>query len=108
MAFTIKQGDAYTIPATIKLNGAAIAKADVDTVEFMIGDNIRKLYPGEVIYDETEGKYLVPVTQQETFSLEADATVPFDYRVKFVGGAVMGPKKMTYITVVDAVSTEVL
>ena len=48
MATKIKQGDAYSLPVQIKLNGSLINADDVETVEFCLGDGLRKLYPGDV------------------------------------------------------------
>jgi len=108
MATIIKQGDAYSLPVGIKLNGKGIAAADIDTVEFYIGDSVRKLYPRDATYDEQSGFFYVPLDQNETFSLPADDIITIDARVKFVGGAVKGTRKKGYITVVDAESEVVL
>ena len=100
----IKQGDAYSIPVGIKLNGKGIAAADIDEVEFYIGSSVRKMYPREVSYNEQEGFFYVPLDQDDTFSLPADDIVTIDARVKFLGGAVKGVLKMGTMQVVDATS----
>ena len=108
MATVIKQGDAYGIPLEIKLNGTALTATDVETVEVYVGDSIRKLYPDEITYNETLGSFIVPVTQEETFTLPEGETVRVDVRVRFVGGGVLGIRKKERIKVADATSEEVL
>ena len=107
MATTIKQGDAYSLPVAVTLDNAAINIADIECVEFYIG-NLRKTYPAEASYDVGSGYFYVPLTQQETFAFEADASLDLDVRVKFVGGNVMGVKRMGIVNVVDATSEVVL
>ena len=105
---TIKQGDAYPLPVTVKLNKEPISLIDIETVEFYIGDNIRKLYPRDVAINETDGMFYVPLEQEETFSLPADEVVKMDVRIKFTSGVVKGYREMIYIYVDDATSKEVL
>lgn len=107
MALKIKQGDAYAIPVAIEFDGAPLNPADVSVVEFVIG-GIRKLYPDDVQYDRTDGYFYLPLTQEETFSFEADGSVELDIRVKYASGDVEGIQKHIGISVVDAVSEEVL
>lgn len=111
----IKQGDAYSIPVSAKLNGSPLNLAEVAKIEFTLGDGdgtiyARKLYPGEVTVDEIEGGLwlMLPLTQEETFAMPADGAVAFDMRVYFNGGDVKGAKSMQYIPVLDALSEEVL
>lgn len=108
MATVIKQGDAYSIPVGVTLNGAAIALSDIETAEFMLGSGVRKLYPGDAIFNPDDNFFYVSLSQEDTFSLTANSAVELDVRVKFSGGNVMGAKKMVYVTVADAVSEEVL
>lgn len=103
----IKQGDAYAIPIEIKLNDAAVDVAEIESVEFCIG-SVRKLYPGAVTYEASEGYFYMPLTQAETFAMEGDSAVQLDVRVKFEGGDVEGIEKPVFITVVSALSEEVL
>lgn len=107
MALKIKQGDAYAIPVAIEFDGAPLNPADVSVVEFVIG-GIRKLYPGDVRYDDTDGYFYLPLTQADTFSFEADSSAELDIRVKFSGGDVEGIQKLVSIPVADAISEEVL
>lgn len=112
---TIKQGDAYSIPVSAKLNGEPLNMVDVVNVEFTFGDGgstiyTRKTFPEEVALVEIDGGLwlMVPLTQEETFAFPANSAVAMDMRVYFAGGAVKGAKKMQYITVLDALSEEVL
>ena len=103
MSNWIKQGDAYAIPVSIKLNGEYVNVADIDTVEFYVGDT-RKLYPGDVRYSAVDGCFYIPLSQAETFGFPADDAVAVDARVKFSGGDIMGVKAKQYIPVYDATS----
>lgn len=108
MATTIKQGDAYALPVAIIWNNAAINPADIETVEFCLGDSFRKLYPDEVTFSEDDGNFYIPMTQEETLAFEADSVLDLDARVKFVGGDVFGVKKMGVVVVMNAISEEVI
>ena len=115
MALTIKQGDAYSIPVSANLNGSALNLADVLMIEFTFGDGketiyTRKTFPEEVTLVEIDGGLwlMVPLTQEDTFAFPAGVAVAMDMRVYFSGGSVKGAKKMQYITVLDALSEEVL
>ena len=103
MSLRIKQGDAYTVPVRVLANGSPINIADVEAVEFRIGD-VRKLYPGQATYDGESGEFMVPLTQEDTLAMPEDDAVMFDLRVKFAGGAVIGTQRMT----ADALSGEVI
>lgn len=107
MSIKVKQGDAYSIPIKVNLDGATVAIADISLVEFYIG-NIRKLYPADVSYDSATGCFNIPMTQAETFSLPEGESVPMDIRVKFNGGNIMGISRQIDISVIDAMSREVL
>ena len=107
MSLKIKQGDAYTVPVGVTVNGNALDVTEVSAVEFMLGGN-RKLYPDEVTYDSDTGYFLVPMTQEESFAFEADGQIEVDVRVKFTGGNVIGAKKIIAVNVIDAISEEVL
>lgn len=105
----IKQGDAYAIPVTLKIGGDTVTANNlslIDKVEFMIGANIRKVYPTDATF--ADGKFQVPVTQAETFTLPEDDEVEFDVRVHFTSGNVQGIQKKLKIKVVDAISEVVL
>lgn len=105
--YSIKQGDAYAVPVQIVVDSEAITAESlslIDTVEFMVGEGIRKVYPGDVTFDDDNSVFLVPVTQDETFALEDGDRISFDVRVGFAGGDVIGTKVMQKIKVLDALS----
>jgi len=103
LAEKIKQGDAVLVPIEVRLNGEALDVAEAEAVEFFIG-GYRKLWPGEAVYDEGDGCFYVPVSQEESFSWQENANIAVDVRVKFHGGNVMGAERLKYAFVVDAVS----
>lgn len=107
MELWLKQGDEYFIGITAELNGERINLEDVEAVEFYLG-GMRKLYPGEVKYNEELQLFMVPVRQEDTFKMPANGVVPLDARVKFIGGNVSGFKTLKYITVYEAISKEVI
>lgn len=107
MATWIKQGDSYSIPVQIAMNGEGINPDDIEAVEFYLG-NVRKMYPGEVEYSPEDECFYLPVTQKETLGFTANDAVPLDLRVKLLGGNVVGPKSMQYVTVYDATSEAVI
>lgn len=107
--YSIKQGDAYAVPVSITVDGETVNAQSlglIDTVEFMVGEGIRKVYPEDVAFDHANSVFLVPVTQDETFALEDGDRISFDVRVGFVGGDVIGTKVMQKIKVLDALSEE--
>lgn len=81
-------GDAYSIP--IKINtadGLANASTFVD-VEVCVGHVRKTLYDGDITFDSELNAFLVPLTQEETFSLRGRAKV--NVRCKLAGGNVIG------------------
>ena len=99
----IKQGDAYYVPITVTKDGEALDLSEVELVEFILG-NLRKVYPGDVLYDD--GKFLFPVTQEETFVMQN--SVAYDVRVKFNSGVVVGLPSPGLQNIGNAISREVL
>jgi len=111
MSFFMKQGDAYAIPVKVSIDDEPITESDLDmieSVEFMISEQIRKVYPDDVAFDDTNKVFLVPVTQAETLGLEDGEPIKVDVRVEFPNGDVVGTKTMKTINVVDALSEEEL
>lgn len=108
MAIRIKQGDAYAVPVQVRLNGELINADDVETVEFCVGDGLRKLYPGDVTYEPGNNTFYLPLSQSETFAFPANGSVTLDVRVKFTGGDVIGVLRPDAFSVYDATSEVVL
>ncbi len=107
MRIAIKRGDALILPVVIRAHGQRLSIEDVETAEFCLGD-VRKLYPGEVTYEESEGCFRLPLTQEDTLSLPEGGCAVLDVRVKFSGGAVAGAQGMAAVPVENALSGEVL
>ena len=57
---TSLQGDALSVPISIKLNGEEVTTADIQAVKVTMG-GVEKRYPGEITYDS--GRFLFPLTQ---------------------------------------------
>ncbi len=108
MAIRIKQGDAYSLPVLLRLNGEPVDPDSVAEVEFTFGNGLRKLFPGDAQYNSADGCFYLPLTQSETFAFPANGAVTLDIRVKFVGGDVLGVQRMESIAVADASSEVVL
>ena len=104
----IKQGDQYSIPIALKLNGEDIDINDIAEVEFTFGNGLRKVFPQEVQYNSADNCFYLPLTQDETFEFPANGAVTLDTRVKFVGGNVIGAQRMDSAAVADATSEVVL
>lgn len=82
------QGDAYEIEVTLlDLDDNVIDAEQVEDVEIVLG-NIRKQYADGGLTYRGEA-WIYPLSQSETLALSALA-YPFQARVKFVGGEVVG------------------
>ena len=93
------QGDSYNLSVTIKNKGQPLDVASVEKVEIYL----QKSYPGEIGYED--GKFLFPLTQQETFRLPKLGQM--QVRVKFKSGDVIG-SEIKQIDVAHALSKAVL
>ena len=81
-------GDACKLPIRITTSdGIADASAFVN-VEVCIGKVRKTLYGGDITFDSESQNFLVPLTQEETFSLRGRPRV--NVRCKFAGGDVIG------------------
>lgn len=56
---TILQGDALSVPISIKLNGIEVTTADIQAVKVTMG-GIEKRYPGEITYSSGRFLYYAP------------------------------------------------
>lgn len=77
----LMQGNTYSLPIRLKMGGNFITPEDVSRVEFTFG-KIVKYYPEDVTY--ADGKFLVPLTQDDTFSLAG--RIKYQTRVLFEDG----------------------
>lgn len=96
------QGDAYNLEISITNRGEALDVETVEQVEVTLL-NLTRSYPEEVTY--SNGKFLFPVAQAETFRLPP--MCPMQVRVKFKGGDVIGSPAQT-VNVAAALSRAVL
>lgn len=102
----IKQGDALNIGVEVNLvtgcgDDAVVsqvtetdlvgAEAIIDKVEFMLGGILRWVYPDSASFDDTDDKFLLPLTQQQSFQLMPDEDAALDVRVKFKPEYTRGP-----------------
>lgn len=80
----IKQGNTYDVELTLALkDGTAVTDANAAVVEVILG-NIRKYYPGEVVYGDDV--WTMHLSQDDTFFLEGVETL--SATVKLLSGDV--------------------
>lgn len=102
MANQISQGDQYHISMAIKFNGETVDISKVEKVEITL-HNKTKLYPEEITY--SDGVFLYPITQEETFLLPR--IVEAQVRVKFKNTDVF-TSPTEQIDVIRSLSKEIL
>ena len=87
-------GDSYRVP--IKLETAnGIANPDTfEDIEVMFGDIRKTLSEGGIEYDAEKERFLIPLSQKETFRCKGDVNVQI--RCKFADGSVVGISAGTY------------
>lgn len=88
------QGDAYSLPIVLRQGELLITPEMVLRLEITIG-NLTRTYPGVVRYDEENGQWLFPLTQEQTFAFKAGRTPPVQARIKFNDESVVGAKGKT-------------
>lgn len=105
---TIMQGDQLALVFTGKAGGQPLDTTEVERIEFSIGGTLRKCWPDEVTQD-TEGNFLFPLTQQESFAVCA-GPVHIQVRVKFYGAGdpVVAGVNAGNLRVEDSISKVVL
>lgn len=86
-----QEGNTYILEIPLTLGGDYININDISKVEFMF-NNIRKTYgeDEDVTYDTNEKCFKVPLSQEETFSLQSNHTMRYQARVKFTDDSIMG------------------
>lgn len=89
----IYQGNTYMLPFKLKINGQPIIADDVKMVEFAFGEVI-KTYPEHATFGEEV--FIVPLTQEETFSFSAKEKNYFQVRVFFNDESVKGTKTKAF------------
>ena len=99
------RGDSYEIAITLTdEENQPITPADVSEVEIALGDLKKTYTSGDVTYND--GKWLFPVTQDETLSTVA-AVSTLQVRVKYLPGDVVGAR-VGNVYIVPSSSNEVL
>lgn len=99
------QGDGYSLPIEIfRGDGTAVLDTDVADVEVSLGPVRKTWKQGEVTFDR--GKWFFPVTQQETFTLQAQRQ-RCQVRILWPDGNVEGVS-LGEILVTESLSREVL
>ena len=104
----INQGDQYSIPIALQLNGEDIDINHLAELEVTFENGLRKMFPQEVQYNSAADCFYLPLPPAETFEFPANGSVTLDPRVKFVGGNVIGAQRMDSAAVADATSEVVL
>ena len=67
------QGDAYSLPIVLRQGELLITPEMVLRLEITIG-TLTRTYPGVVRYDEENGQWLFPLTQEQTFAIYVTAS----------------------------------
>lgn len=101
----IMQGDALNFPVNIVLKGDKVVPNMVSAIEMTLG-SVTKTYPEDITYDSKSSMWLLPLTQEDTFSLNVDVQV-LQVRVKFTDDTVIGTDN-TRLKVLSSRSKKVL
>ena len=101
---TILQGDALSVPISIKLNGKEVTAADIEAVKVTMG-GVEKRYPGEITY--SSGRFLFPLTQEETLAMTPGVNEAI-IRPKFSTESLRGARIKTAFSVIASPDKEVL
>ena len=112
----IKEGDTYILKMPITINKELVNINDIDIIEFTF-ENVSKFYGtyndgqqeivGDVTYDDENKLFLIPLSQEETFSLANNSYIAYEGRIKFKDGKVKSSK--TYVgTLCPTISKKVL
>lgn len=89
------QGDQYPVLIYITNQGTYLDLSEINTVEITL-HNITKRYPGEVTYDSDTGAFLMPITQEESFSLPIKKRLYAQSRVLYNDGTVYATEPIDF------------
>lgn len=103
---TIMQGDALALPVLLTLNGEPVKAEDVEAVRFSVG-GIFKAFPGDVTFDDATGRFLLPLSQEDTFGLSQGST-RIIIRPKFKNNSIRGWKATAEMHVIACEDKEVM
>lgn len=101
------QGDQYDLVFSGTKDGEALDMNEIEEIEFTVGA-MRKCFPEEVRQD-TDGNFLFPLTQAETFAIRA-GPMHVQVRVKFYGSGdtIVVGQDVGNLRVTDSMSKVVL
>lgn len=102
------QGNSYQLPIMVKnAKCEIVTPEDVARIQFIFG-GVVKYYGGNgvVTYNEDTKCFIVPLTEEETFSFN-DSTVQWQIRIKYKDGSIDGtvPKQER---IYSTITTEML
>ena len=100
----IYQGCTYNLPVQVKIAGQAVTNKDVKLIEFTLGEVVKK-YPNDATFDGE--KFIISLTQEDTFKLSAEGPTLCQIRVKFNDDSVK-PSKPQPKAIGPSISKEVL
>ena len=106
----IKQGDDVYLQVTLYFNGVAITANELpllDEIEYCFEYEEPRKIKATDAWNGTLEKFLLPVSQENSFALE-DGKTNIDVRVKFLGGNVLGVRQRNRMKVLEANSQEVI
>lgn len=83
------QGDSYSIPFEIKVDGIMASESTFADVEISIGNITKTMSSGDITFDAEQNAFMFPITQQETFALR-NTPQKVQIRVKYASGDVYG------------------
>ena len=106
MAMKIYQGDQYALPVTVRREGQVQTADTVRKLEIILA-GIRKMWPGDIVYHEATQKFLFPLDQADSFSLEAD-TYDALGRAYYTDGTISGWQKLSSINVIEMEGAQTL
>jgi hypothetical protein len=98
------QGNTYNLPIRLKFKGTTLSSDNVKKVEFAFG-KITKTYPKEVTFEEDA--FIIPFTQEETFSFNKKEDLKYQARVMFLDNSVKSTP-LYPISINESISKEVL
>ena len=102
----IMQGDEYSIPVSITIDGNVADDSVLQDVEISIGKHTKSINGGGVAYDSEKQCFLFHVTQEETFDL-ISTPQKSQVRIKMNDGTVRGVSLGT-VDVTASLSKEII
>ena len=98
------KGDTLPILINYKIDGTPIEEANLDEIEFTLGNAHYTLTDNDISLDAETGKYCLCLSQETT--LELNNISPF--HIRFKKGTAVASTDIDFIIIGDSLSTEVL